>query len=346
MGFDTLAAHETETIWNITVVDSGTLNGQTFTEIENLIGGLGRDDFVFSDGAGVSGSIDGAGGTNTLDFSAYTAGVTVRLGTGPGRATNIHGVTGSASVDTLIGPDTDSIWNLTGTYAGVVGAAAFTGIENLVGGLGRDDFIFANGAGVRGSIEGGGGSNTIETTPGANDRATLWSITGVDSGSLRKVGFTGIQNLVGAPDNADTFVIGASGGLSGSLDGGVGGFDSLILEPAFVAMVSYKATGPHSGTVDRDGAMIRYFGLEPITDNMDAAARVFTFSNTPQTIRIADNRDLSDGMIVVDSTDSESVTFTNPTDSLTITAGTGPSKEATPRPTPTRSGSTATTTSR
>jgi len=79
------------------------LNSQAFVNIENLTGGSGSDTFVFSDGAAVTGIIDGGDGINTLDYSAYTTGVTVDLGasiaTGTAGLSNIQNVTGGSGND-------------------------------------------------------------------------------------------------------------------------------------------------------------------------------------------------------------------------------------------------------
>ena len=37
--------------------------------MQNLTGGAGADTFVFADGAGIDGTIDGGDGTNTLDYA-------------------------------------------------------------------------------------------------------------------------------------------------------------------------------------------------------------------------------------------------------------------------------------
>src|SRR3990167_206784 len=49
---------------------------------------------------------------------------------------------GNAGTDTLVGPDTDSAWTITGLDAGVVGRVAFGGVEDLRGGAARDLFAF------------------------------------------------------------------------------------------------------------------------------------------------------------------------------------------------------------
>jgi hypothetical protein len=84
-GSNTLTGPDAATTWSLTGFNRGALAGPTFagsvtfSAFQNLIGGAGDDTFVFSDGAGVSGFIDGAGGTNTLDYSAYTSAVVVDL---------------------------------------------------------------------------------------------------------------------------------------------------------------------------------------------------------------------------------------------------------------------------
>ena len=68
---------------------------------------------------------------------------------------------------------------------------------------------------------------------------------------------------MGAPNNQDTFVFEAAGSVSGKVDGGPGGFDSLILNGSFDTIV-FTPTGPDSGTVARDGDLTTYAGLEPV----------------------------------------------------------------------------------
>ena len=69
-------------IWSITAVNAGTVGTFSFSAVENLTGGTGEDEFVFGAGKTISGKIDGGGGgTDWLDYAAYTTAVTVNLAT-------------------------------------------------------------------------------------------------------------------------------------------------------------------------------------------------------------------------------------------------------------------------
>ncbi|AFY84607.1 CHAT domain-containing protein [Oscillatoria acuminata] len=99
-GGETLTGPNQNTTWTLTGPGRGTLsgypNGMRFENIENLTGGNASDTFVFLDGARF-GRIDGAGGSDLLDYSDYTGEVTVNLpqniATGTSRAFNIENVT-------------------------------------------------------------------------------------------------------------------------------------------------------------------------------------------------------------------------------------------------------------
>ena len=173
-------------------------------------------------------------------------------------------------------------------------------------------------------FDGGAGSNTL-TGPG---QSTVWNITGTDSGTLTEpdsgqvqAEFSQVQNLVGAADNRDTFVLGADGSLTGLVDGGAGGFDSLVLDGGTFGSVIYSASGPNSGTIDRDGNVLHYAGLEPISDNMSATDREITTGPLTDNARLSE----SGGNLTLQSLDLiptfESLTFARPTHSLTIDLG-------------------------
>src|SRR5262249_7070974 len=69
---------------------------------------------------------------------------------------------GGSGQDTLVGPNDNSTWEITGDGAGQVGGVRFSGVENLVGGTAADLFRFGP-LGHTGSINGGGGGDRVES---------------------------------------------------------------------------------------------------------------------------------------------------------------------------------------
>jgi Secretion system C-terminal sorting domain/HYR domain/Lectin C-type domain len=85
------------------------------------------------------------------------------------------------------------------------------------------------------------------------------------------------------------------------------------------ASVEHFFTNENDGSVDVAGnPVITYTGLEPIIDNLSVTDRVFTFTGVGETITLSDDGDIADNESFIDSTLGENVTFTNPTNSLTI----------------------------
>ena len=108
-------------------------------------------------------------------------------------------------------------------------------------------------------------------------------------------------------------------------DGGTSGNDELILVGGTLESVTHTFENANDGRIDLVGVGIEesvvYTGLEPIVDNLAATNRLFTFNGGAETITISDAAAV--GETTIDSTLGESVTFANPTSSLTISAGTG-----------------------
>ena len=150
----------------------------------------------------------------------------------------------------LTGALTGHAWNLDGTDAGQVGNVGFSGIEHLLGGGGEDTFRFADGASVSGSIDAGGGSDTLdysastgsrtvdlddvaasnaESVIGGSGSDTLvgsdagdtWQLDSTDSGSVGGIEFGAFENLQGGSGD-DTVVFGDGADISGNLDTGAG----------------------------------------------------------------------------------------------------------------------------
>jgi hypothetical protein len=283
-GSDTIDGPATNTTWNVTGMNAENVAGITFTSFENLTGGAGADTFVFSNGASIAGSISGGGGANTLSYAAYTTPVTVNptagTATGTGGFNGIQSVVGGQGSDTIVGPATDTTWNITGANAGNVVGMSFASFENLTGGAGADTFVFSDGAGVSGVIAGGGGANALSyaayTAPvsvnlaastatgtggfsgiqsfiGGQGSDTLagpaagstWNLFGANAGTVAGVTFTSLENLTGGA-GADTFNFANGASESGNVTGG-GGADTLnysaYTTPVTVNLGAKTATG-------------------------------------------------------------------------------------------------------
>jgi uncharacterized repeat protein (TIGR01451 family) len=182
-GGDRLTGPDLPLTWLVTADDTGSLTGPDlgsltsfdFTAIANLVGGALADRFVFADGAHLSGSVDGGGGPDTLDFGDVAADLTIALagsdttgfhgtaGVLVGTFRGIDGVIGGRGTNTLEGEDVDSTWILNGTptYSDGAGTLDFTGFEHLVGGSANDTFDLSGDSvgNLRADIEGGAGDD-------------------------------------------------------------------------------------------------------------------------------------------------------------------------------------------
>ncbi len=216
-GSDSLAPDDVPNTWTISANDAGTVTGVgSFANIENLNGRNDTDDFSIADGVSVSGTIDGGGGTDSLDLSLQTGLVVVDLSAG--NLVNIENYTGNGANSTLIGDNVVNVWTIDGSSDGIddgsVGTVSFIDFANLTGGADVDSFTLSSGT-LSGILNGGAGSDTLI----ADNMANTWSITGADSGLATGVGsFASIENLTGNA-GTDDFSFGVSGSLSGVVDG-------------------------------------------------------------------------------------------------------------------------------
>jgi hypothetical protein len=156
-GTNTLLGSSGPNTWTITGTNAGTLTGTllgglvTFSTMQNLTGGADVDTFQFTDGAGVSGNIDGDGGTNTLDYSAYaSSSVLVNLQTS--FATGVGGTI--ANIQKVKGANG-------GAAGGLYNLLVGNGGNMLTGGNGRRNLLIAGNNGVLGSTLLGGDDQDI-----------------------------------------------------------------------------------------------------------------------------------------------------------------------------------------
>jgi hypothetical protein len=272
---NTLVGPNVATTWNVTAQNAGNLNGGvSFSGFQNLTGGTANDTFVLSDGAGVDGNIDGGGGSNSLDESAYSTPVTVNLAastaTGVGGSiANLQRFLGSAAGgNSLNGPNAPITWLLGGTDSGRLSSGfSFTNFGNLTGGSGNDSFLFANGASVSGSIDGGGGTNALSyatystsvvvdlqtgTATGVGGSiANIQNVTGgsgggagvynilVGNGGNVLTGGDGRRNLLIAGPSASTLIGGNDDDI---LIGGTTAYDTEADQHDLIAIMAYWST--------------------------------------------------------------------------------------------------------
>jgi Ca2+-binding RTX toxin-like protein len=220
------------------------------------------------------------------------------VGGGTARAPPVDGL----ALDHTLVFDAGTASLVQGGTSDTISLAGISLIEILGGAL--DDSLTITGAlPVAVHFDGGSGNDTL----GGPSSDTTWTVTGAGAGALSGgVTFAGTENLVGAAGNRDSFVFEAGGSIAGTVDGGAGGDDVLTLAAGTFATTAFSFTGPDSGSIARDGQVITYVALEPITDATGGAkvvsAAVVTISNPGGT---NDNSFL----VVIDP--GEDITFSN-----------------------------------
>ena len=204
---------------------------------------------------------------------------------------------------------------------GTVDAISLDGITgvSIQGGSGNDTLRIDSSGGLAISFSGGDGNDTLSLVGEAAD--TTWTVTGAGTGSATGgLSFTGVENLAGAANNEDTFVV-ETGGSVASVDGGDGGFDSLIVSGATSTLV-LGAVDPNSGSVSLGGQTIAYFGLEPVTTSVTAADVVIDLPNTSNTATLeVDPGDAT--KLRISGSGFETTSFTIPTATITLNLGGG-----------------------
>lgn len=159
-GRDTLVGPNQVNTWRITATNAGRLGAIAFTNVENLTGGRLADHFLLSSNIGVAGILDGQGGVDTLDYSAYAqvARVSVNLARGTatriGLVREIENVVGGAGADIILGNRFDNVLRGGGGNDILRG---YEGNDILIGDQGRDHL---DGGGGRDLLIGGSDADT------------------------------------------------------------------------------------------------------------------------------------------------------------------------------------------
>jgi Ca2+-binding RTX toxin-like protein len=154
---------------------------QAFALCQNVIGGQGNDRFVVDQGYGLT-SLDGGPGNNTLDLSPHYL-----------NPQNIS----------ILGPNSGLV---SGEFA------AFSHIQNLLTGSTNDKFAFRGTAYLDGTIDAGGGSNSLNYVQSAasvtvNLQSGAASYVNLQGGTVAQSGGVAhIQSFTGGPGSANTLI--------------------------------------------------------------------------------------------------------------------------------------------
>ena len=229
-GLNTLTGPNTDNTWNILTVNGGNLNPTLisnfrFGNVQNLIGGTAADTFNIFSGGSIGTSIAGGGGADVLSYASRSSAVTFNLqantalptyvgfGAGVGGLIDVDTIEGSTSGnDTLTGFNGSNAFDITAANAGMVTGMVnatphvvqFTGFENLNGRSQNDSFVFANGAGVSGKINGGTGNDALDFT--AYTTAVSINLQSKTFTAISGGRFAGIEKFIGSTANTTTLI--------------------------------------------------------------------------------------------------------------------------------------------
>ncbi|MCB1206349.1 MAG: hypothetical protein KDN18_18965, partial [Verrucomicrobiae bacterium] len=212
---DRVRGADLPTIFNLTGVNTFNIGGGVvFESFENILGGSQNDLFRFFGNASLDGEIDGAGGTNRLDYLNYGTSVALDLenstatGIG-GNFANLSNFAGSGQLDTVVGPELPSIYQVSGVGEFGVGSNFVAGFENLIGGSFSDRFVFLPGSRITGTLAGGPSPTLSDDILDYSQfgRATWVDLSGVSDPRAAGItgGFTGINRFVGSTSGRDVF---------------------------------------------------------------------------------------------------------------------------------------------
>jgi len=168
-GSNTLAATDGVNAWSVSGANAGTLNASTaFSGIQNLAGGTGNDTFAIQNLGTIASINGGAGAADALDLNGKVGAVSINVltGTATGVASfsNIESVIGNGGISGTSTTLTGRNFSLSGANSGTADAIAFSGVGNLVGAAGANQFSGTAAGKVAGTITDGGGATQLSGT--------------------------------------------------------------------------------------------------------------------------------------------------------------------------------------
>ncbi|MEK7415131.1 MAG: calcium-binding protein, partial [Planctomycetota bacterium] len=227
--------------WNINGATNQyvSTNTLTFSAVDNLVGGAGDDTSTFANSASISGTINGAGGVNTLNYSAYTTSVNVNLAAGTTTGTtgvsNIRDIIGGSGNDSLTGDGGNN--TITGNG----------GDDTLSGSGGDDLYIFNAGWGVD-TVSDTSGSDTLDFTSISTNLNVIIESVIVTDGLGNALTHSGneIESLLLGSGN-DTIAISNGAATSVVVDAGAGNDTLTYIGNTTARTISLNGVGGTDG---------------------------------------------------------------------------------------------------
>ena len=185
-------------------------------------------------------TVNGGSGADTIRFNAKTG-------------TGAYVLNGGGGSDTIVGPDTDVHWDITGAGTGTAidfttidQLFTFTSVQTLTGGSADDTFAFGAGATLTGGVDGGAGT----------DRCRAKTSTRSGSPRARAARRPERSRAPGGPD------------VFHGMERLVGGLhkDTLSFPSVHYTTVTDTFTGPGAGSVTNDGTTVTYSAFESVSE--------------------------------------------------------------------------------
>jgi hypothetical protein len=145
------------------------VSGDAGTDSVTLLNDQNSTGFTYTITDSAVSATDGVFSSGGLSYLSVES-LTVRAGAGndtfnilstaPSVAVTVHAEAGN---DTLVGPNLNNSWVISGSNQGTVGNVTFTGVENVTGNAGTDAFGFVSATGaLTGLVDGGCGTNALD----------------------------------------------------------------------------------------------------------------------------------------------------------------------------------------
>lgn len=214
IGLDDAAAHT----WSISGGNNnGSYDSFQFSNFGNLTGGSGNDLFTFAASNSVSGLVQGGGGTDRIDMSAYVTPVIVYLETGAvsaaaGGFTGVEEFVGNGVNSEVRGDNTATNWVVGASSVTVNGTHTFTGFTKLEGNLDNDTYEIA--VPTIAEIYDFGGDDTLDFSASGSPVFVNLETT-LANGIL----FTDIENFVGSLTGPGDQLAGVNQNVNWTIDG-------------------------------------------------------------------------------------------------------------------------------